>query len=179
VIGDKPVEENMRTLPCTTRACLIALSAIPLVCQAAAQTRADAGSARTIIVAQENQRYSPVALLIDVIRTRLPLKVAVGRFGSEGGVTDVCISSPRGQRLPVFTPRNSDPRWPTCNSIPVFLNGTRLVNAGSYLLNARLDEFEIVALLSEAAALARYGISAAGGDVLVLWRTGMSPRSWF
>jgi hypothetical protein len=94
-------------------------------------------------------------------------------------VIDVCVTSRRFQRRQARTPRIADPRLPTCNSVVVFLDGTRLADAVSHLKNARLADFESVTLLSEIDAMTRFGFSADGAEVLMLWSVGRRPRSRF
>ena len=61
--------------------------------------------------------------------------------------------------------------------LAAFLDGVRIGNAGSYLATMRALDFESVELVSASEAMQRYGLSADGGDVLVLWTRGKGPHA--
>ncbi|MGH7461924.1 MAG: hypothetical protein ACREMA_12990 [Longimicrobiales bacterium] len=97
-----------------------------------------------------------------------------GRFNSDG-ITNTCIyarrNSGRGEAS------EDSKGLPFCSLLGAYLDGVRISDAGAYLANVRAGDFECVELLSASDAMHRYGFSAVGGDVLVLWTRGRGPHA--
>lgn len=121
-----------------------------------------------------NERQAEGNTLLKLVRVRLPVLVASGRFTTEDGVTDTCLYGHRGggpARL-----AGGDPAvLPFCPMIVTYVDGVRISDPASFLAIARADEFESVELASASGAMQRDGISVAGSEVLIVWTRGRGP----
>ncbi|MGH7466454.1 MAG: hypothetical protein ACRENP_00560 [Longimicrobiales bacterium] len=159
----------------------ISLSLIVLSLAACARPRAAANetpraltNTRLILIAKEEQ-VQQEKILLELVRSRMPVVVQRGRFVTDDGVTNTCIyarrSSGRGELA-----KDSN-GLPFCPLLGAYQDGVWIGDAGTHLANVRSADFESVELLSASDAMQRYGLSAAAGDVLVLWTRGRGPHA--
>jgi len=155
--------------------CLIVLS--PFSCARAGvksnEPRPAPVDARLIVIARE-QPVQQEKILLELVRSRFPVVVLHGRFNTDDGVTNTCIyarrSSGRGEPSPA-----SKEELPYCPMIGAYHDGVRISDAGALLASVRGIDYASVELLSASDAMQRYGFSAVGSDVLVLWTRGRGP----
>ena len=136
--------------------------------------RAEGTSTRLLTFEELRTAQEQNRKLGDVIRSGFGLRVREGTFAAGNEISMMlCIEAPsRGPSSIRGAGRGRDGH-PPCAMVPVFIDGIRIENAGTYLLGAPLDNFDRIEWLSTIAAGTRYGVLANNKGVLVLYsRTG-------
>ena len=145
------------------------------VAPAAAQENAARSRANLILISKEAD-LDPNMTALDLLRRRLPLVVARGRFTTDDGAASVCVYARRSAVRAVGA-ETSISAMPSCPMITLILDGTRVSDTGGYLDSTRLSNLESIELVSAAEANMRYGFAAGGGEVLALWTRGRGPHA--
>ena len=128
-----------------------------------------------ILIASE-QPVQQEKILPELIKSRMPVVVQQGRFITEDGITNTCIYARRSSGRGDVSPPESG-QVPACPLLGAYLDGVRIGDAGTHLATVRAADFECVELMSASDARQRYGLSAAGADVLVIWTRGRGPHA--
>jgi hypothetical protein len=140
------------------------------------ERRAEATSTRRLSFEQLRAAQAQNRKLEDVIRSAaFGLRVREGTFTSDRETSKMlCIEAPsRGPSSFRSSGGRSADGHPRCAMVPVFVDGMKIENAGSYLLGAPLDNFDRIEWLSMIAAGTRFGVLAENKGALVLYsRTG-------
>jgi len=158
---------------------LIGLAAFVMVIAAAgvAQAQTQDTAARTrpnLILRAElmapNQRG---VTLLEMVRKRLAVVVRSGRFNTEDGPVTLCVYARRSAAQAAAEPAREG--LDECPMIAAYVDGVRISNAGAFLESVEASLYESIELLSAADAALRYGLSANGREVLILWNEGRGP----
>jgi hypothetical protein len=131
-------------------------------------------SARLILIAKE-EPVQQEKILLDLVKLRLPVVVQQGRFSTVDGITNTCIYARRSSGRGELAKESNG--LPFCPLLGAYLDGVWIGDAGRRMGHVRASDFESVELLSASDAMQRYGLSAAGSDVLVIWSRGRGPHA--
>jgi hypothetical protein len=137
--------------------------------------RAEGTSTKTLTFEELRTAQAQNRKLEDVIRSAgFGLRVREGTF-TVGAETSkmLCIEAPSRGASSLRGGGRSLNTHPPCSMVPVFIDGMKIENAGTYLLGFPLDSFDRIEWLSMIAAGTRFGVLANNKGALVLYsRTG-------
>ncbi len=139
---------------------------------ACAQSSRSSARPHLIVLSHDESHPTEAGPLLQLIRQRLPLGVHLGRFVAEEGESSFCIFSRRRLEPAAVLPGTGGDSLPVCPMISVYVDGTAIKAASSFLAAARALDLESIELVRDVDAYERYGIF---DEVLVLWTKGQGP----
>lgn len=128
--------------------------------------RVSATSRRVIRGADLAEAQRRGAQVAGLIRERFP-GLNVIEMTRAGMTTGICVESNR--RIMSLSPSQVS----GCDMVPIIIDGMQIQDAGSYLRQLRVDDFESIEFVSAIDAQILYGLRAgAAGGALVFWNRG-------
>lgn len=137
------------------------------------QKHTSRASARLIVVA-DLSRVDLDRTALELVRDRMPVTVAFGRFvTSDGVLATLCVYARRS----AARAQPASPGIQNCPSIGVMVDGVSISDAGGYLETTRVSNLQSMELISASETKLFFGMAGGADEVLVIWTPGRGPHA--